>query len=163
MAILTQESNLGANVGKCYLTDAATGAGVNISTGKVWSNLMKASRDVQPFLDITNALSFNAFKTVVSCPIAGAGGYGGAMGPAQFIASTWALFEDRLKTALGHFANPWAPQDAFTASAMYLSDLGASGTSYTAEIRAALQILRHWRFNMFIWPKRDVSKSQHTI
>jgi peptidoglycan hydrolase CwlO-like protein len=137
LAILTQESNLGANVGKCYLTDAATGYGVNVDTGKVWTNLMKPSRDVQPFLDITNQLGFNAFKTVVSCPIPSAGGYGGAMGPAQFIPSTWVLFEDRLKATLGHFANPWDPQDAFTASSMYLSDLGAVGTSYTSEIKAA--------------------------
>jgi peptidoglycan hydrolase CwlO-like protein len=137
LAILTQESNLGGNVGKCYLTDATTGAGVNVSTGRVWSNLMKASRDVAPFLDITGKLGYNAFKTVVSCPIPSAGGYGGAMGPAQFIPSTWALFEDRLQAATGHFANPWDAQDSFTASAMYLSDLGASGTSYSSEIRAA--------------------------
>ena len=137
LAILTQESNLGGNVGKCYLTDSTTGAGVNISTGKVWTNLMKPSRDVQPFLNITNQLGFNAFKTVVSCPIAGVSGYGGAMGPAQFIPSTWNLFADRLQSALGHFANPWNAQDAFTASGMYLSDLGAVGNSYTAEIRAA--------------------------
>jgi membrane-bound lytic murein transglycosylase B len=137
LAILTQESNLGANVGKCYLTNSTTGAGVNIGTGKVWTNLMKPSRDVQPFLAITGALGFNAFKTVVSCPIPSAGGYGGAMGPAQFIPSTWALFQDRLQSALGHFANPWDAQDAFTASGMYLSDLGAVGTSYTAQIRAA--------------------------
>ncbi len=137
LAILTQESNLGANVGKCYLTDSASGAGVNVSTGKAWANLMKASRDVPPFLDITNRLGFDAFKTIVSCPIAGAGGYGGAMGPAQFIPSTWALFEDRLKSALGHDANPWSAQDAFTASAMYLGDLGASSGTYSGEIKAA--------------------------
>ncbi len=136
LAILTHESDLGANVGKCYLTDSSSGAGVNVDTGRAWPNLMKASRDVQPFLSITNSLGYNAFKTVVSCPIA-SGGYGGAMGPAQFIASTWMLFTDRLNSALGHFPNPWAAQDAFMASALYLSDLGASGTSYTAEIRAA--------------------------
>jgi membrane-bound lytic murein transglycosylase B len=76
-------------------------------------------------------------KTVVSCPIAGAGGYGGAMGPAQFIASTWKLFEDRLKADLGHDANPWNAEDAFLASAMYLGDLGASSATYSSEIRAA--------------------------
>ncbi len=97
LAILTQESSLGANVGKCYLTDATTGAGINITTNKTWSNLMKPTRDVGPFLEITKKLGFDPYKTVVSCPIPSAGGYGGAMGPAQFIASTWQMFEDRLK------------------------------------------------------------------
>jgi len=137
LAILTQESNLGANVGKCYLTDSKTGAGVNVDSGKVWSNLMKATRDVQPFLEITNRLGFNAFKTVVSCPIASAGGYGGAMGPAQFIASTWKIFETRLRDTLGHDANPWVAEDAFMASAMYLGDLGAGNGTYSGELRAA--------------------------
>ncbi len=137
LAILTQESNLGANVGKCNLTDTTTGAGVNVNTGKVWSNLMKPSRDVQPFLDITNRLGYNYLTTVVSCPIAGVGGYGGAMGPAQFIPSTWKIFETRLKNSLGHDANPWNAEDAFTASAMYLGDLGASAGTYSSEIKAA--------------------------
>lgn len=137
LAILTQESSLGANVGKCYLTDTTTGAGVNINSGKVWSNLMKVNRDVQPFLDITSRLGFDALKTVVSCPIAGAGGYGGAMGPAQFIASTWKIFEDRLQGVLGRSANPWNPEDAFMASAMYVSDLGAGNGTASGEIRAA--------------------------
>lgn len=136
LAILTQESSLGANVGKCYLTDTKTGAGVS-TTGKVWSNLMKATRDVEPFLEITNRLGFDAFKTVVSCPIAGVAGYGGAMGPAQFIPSTWQLFEDRLKDVLGHESNPWNAQDAFMASSMYLKDLGAGAGTYSSEIKAA--------------------------
>lgn len=137
LAILTQESSLGANVGKCYLTDATTGAGINITTNKTWSNLMKPTRDVGPFLEITKKLGFDPYKTVVSCPIPSAGGYGGAMGPAQFIASTWQMFEDRLKDILGHEANPWAAQDAFMASALYLSDLGGTGGSYTGEMKAA--------------------------
>ena len=137
LAILTQESNLGANVGQCYLTNTVTGAGIGKNTGKQFPNVMKPNRDVEPFLAIVNTLGFDYAQTVVSCPIAGVSGYGGAMGPAQFIASTWALFEDRLQSALGHFANPWDAQDAFTASSMYLSDLGASGTSYSAELRAA--------------------------
>jgi membrane-bound lytic murein transglycosylase B len=88
-------------------------------------------------LEITKKLGFDPYKTVVSCPIPSAGGYGGAMGPAQFIASTWQMFEDRLKDILGHEANPWAAQDAFMASALYLSDLGGTGGSYTGEMKAA--------------------------
>jgi membrane-bound lytic murein transglycosylase B len=98
---------------------------------------MKPTRDVAPFLEITNALGFNAFKTAVSCPIPSAGGWGGAMGPAQFIPSTWKLFEERLKTMLGYEANPWSPRDAFMASSMYLTDLGAVGTSTSAQNKAA--------------------------
>jgi membrane-bound lytic murein transglycosylase B len=73
----------------------------------------------------------------VSCPVAGIAGYGGAMGPAQFIPSTWKIFEDRLKEALGRDANPWLAEDAFTASAMYLGDLGAKAGTHSSELRAA--------------------------
>ncbi len=140
LAILTQESNLGANVGKCYLTDIdgpQAGYGITISSGKTWTNLMKPSRDIQPFLEITNKLVLDPLKTAVSCPIAGVAGYGGAMGPAQFIPSTWKIFENRLEDILGYFANPWSPRDAFFASAMYLTDLGAVSNSASAQNRAA--------------------------
>lgn len=137
LAILTQESSLGANVGRCYLTDTTTGAGVTVSSGKTWTNLMKPSRDIAPFLEITGKLGLDPLKTVVSCPIPSAGGYGGAMGPAQFIPSTWQIFEDRLRDVLGRDSNPWNAEDAFMASAMYLADLGAGTGTYSGEIKAA--------------------------
>lgn len=140
LAILTQESNLGSNVGKCNLIATEgpqAGYAVNISTGKVWPNGMKPTRDIQPFLNITGRLGLDPLKTVVSCPIAGVSGYGGAMGPAQFIPSTWKLFESRLQSALGRPASPWEPRDAFFASAMYLADLGATGNSASSQHRAA--------------------------
>lgn len=136
LAIITQESNLGSNVGQCYLTNPDTGAGVGKNTGTPFTNVMHPTRDVPVFLSITSDLQFNAYQTAVSCPIGGYG-YGGAMGPAQFIPSTWKLFADRLKTILGYEANPWSPRDAFMASGMYLSDLGAVGTSASAQNRAA--------------------------
>lgn len=137
LAILTQESNLGANVGQCYLSDTTTGAGKGKNTGTPFVNVMKPTRDVAPFLEITKALGLDPFKTAVSCPIAGVAGYGGAMGPAQFIPSTWKIFIGRLQTALGHYPNPWRPEDAFMASSMYLTDLGGVGTSTAAQIKAA--------------------------
>ncbi len=137
LAILTQESNLGANVGKCYLSDLTSGAGYNPTTGKTFVNAMKPSRDIPPFVEITGKLGLDPLKTPVSCPISSAGGWGGAMGPAQFIASTFKLFIGRLQTALGHYPNPWAAEDAFMASSMYLTDLGAIGDSYSAQIKAA--------------------------
>lgn len=143
LAILTQESNLGANVGQCYLTNQATGAGVGKNTGTPFANVMKPmgltgrKGDVDDFLRITSKLGLVWDKTPVSCPIAGVAGYGGAMGPAQFIPTTWTLFEGRLKNLLGKDANPWSPKDAFMASSMYLTDLGAVGTSVAAQHKAA--------------------------
>ena len=137
LAVLTQESNLGSNVGQCYLTNTETGAGVGKNTGTVFANVMKPTRDVKPFLEITNALGINTFQTAVSCPILGVAVYGGAMGPAQFIPSTWQIFEKRLESTLGYLANPWSPRDAFFASGMYLADLGAKGSSTSAQNKAA--------------------------
>ncbi len=137
LAILTQESNLGSNQGNCYLVDKSTGAGASIKTGKVFTKTMQPTRDVPPFLNITSALGVDPLHTVVSCPQSV--GWGGAMGPAQFIPSTWMLFANRVSSALGTsgMANPWNPQAGFMASALYLSDLGASGGGYTAEYNAA--------------------------
>ena len=139
LAILTNESALGANVGQCYVTDTATGNGVNVKTGSYSASVMKPSRDVQPFITITRALGFDPTKTVVSCQQPSVGGWGGAMGPAQFIPSTWMLFVGRLKSTLGviDMPNPWNAEHAFMASALYLGDLGASNGGYTAERNAA--------------------------
>jgi len=137
LAILTQETNLGNNQGTCYLTNPQTGAGVNVKSGKTYPNVMKPTRDVQPFLTITSDLNVDPYHTIVSCPQST--GYGGAMGPAQFIASTWMGLVSRITSALGitGMANPWNPEHAFLASAIYLSDLGAGAGGYTAEMRAA--------------------------
>ncbi|NDE68051.1 hypothetical protein EB052_00425 [bacterium] len=136
LAILTQESSLGKNVGSCYLTNKDTGSGVNANSGAMVMKVMKPDRDVQPFLDITSALGLNPLNTLVSCPQSV--GWGGAMGPSQFIASTWVLFKDRIANALSiSTPNPWNPRDAFMASAIYLGDLGALGGSYTGERNAA--------------------------
>jgi hypothetical protein len=136
LAIFQQESNLGANVGSCYMTNQETGAGVKISSGAAVNNVMKPSRDVQPFLLITKALGREWATTRVSCPFTV--GFGGAMGPAQFIPSTWQIFAARISAAKGGaVANPWAAADAFMASSLYLADLGADKGTASAERNAA--------------------------
>ncbi len=136
LAIMTQESNLGYNQGNCYLTNENTGAGVSVKTGVAFSKVMSPA-DIPNFLKITSALYIDPLHTVVSCPQQI--GWGGAMGPAQFIPNTWMLFNKRVGQALGNtgMSNPWDPQQAFVASALFLSDLGASGGGYTAERNAA--------------------------
>jgi membrane-bound lytic murein transglycosylase B len=138
LAVLTQESNLGKNVGQCYLRNTVTGAGVGKNTGTVFSSVMAPNRDVPPFLDLGLRLGFDPLNQAVSCPIASAGGWGGAMGPAQFIPSTWKVYEARTARVTGNSVpNPWGAEDAIAAMSLYLGDLGADVGGYTAEHRAA--------------------------
>ena len=65
-------------------------------------------------------------------------GFGGAMGPAQFIPSTWKLYENKVMAYTGKsYADPWNLTDSFAASAIYLKALGGGSTSgeYSAASR----------------------------
>jgi peptidoglycan hydrolase CwlO-like protein len=143
LAILSQESDLGANIGSCYVTNLDTGDGMKIKDGSAYDRVMKAPRDTQPFKAITDILGLDWKQTPVSCPLGriytASRGYGGALGPSQFIASTWQLFAPRIETALGlpDEPNPWDPQHAIMATALYMEDLGAAGRTYTSERNAA--------------------------
>jgi peptidoglycan hydrolase CwlO-like protein len=143
LAIITQESNLGQNVGSCFVSDLTTGDGVGKNTGTFFEQVMKAPRDTVPFQQITDALGRKWAETAVSCPIGSTKyvkgrGFGGGMGPAQFIPSTWMLFKDRISASYSVVnPDPWSPEHAFAASAFYLTDLGASGGIYSGEIKAA--------------------------
>ncbi|MEK7669092.1 MAG: hypothetical protein AAB350_00675 [Patescibacteria group bacterium] len=144
LAILTQESDLGKNQGSCLVNNLETGDGAGKNTGTIFEKVMKAPRDTVPFKDITERLGKDWKMTPVSCPPgtkwSASRGYGGAMGPSQFIPSTWELFKSRLGTNLGLDAdsvNPWNPEHAILATAVYMADLGASSGSYTAERNAA--------------------------
>lgn len=142
LAILSQESDMGKNIGSCYVSNLTTGDGVGKNTGSPFQQVMKAPRDTVPFEQITKELNMTWSVTPVSCPLGYTyyvgRGFGGAMGPSQFIPSTWQLFAGRLKAALGvAMPNPWDPKHAVMATSMYLADLGASAGTYTGERNAA--------------------------
>lgn len=136
LAILSQESDLGKNVGQCLITDLATGDGKGKNTGTPFPGTMKAPRDTVPFERLMKAAGRDPYNTPISCPLPG--GYGGAMGPTQFIPSTWEMYEARIKSALGvGAADPWNPAHAVMATGLYLADVGAGGGTYIAEHTAA--------------------------
>jgi peptidoglycan hydrolase CwlO-like protein len=143
LAIISQESAIGRNVGQCVLTDNL-GNGKKISTGVAlaYPRAMHPTRDIPSFFEITAAVGKDPYNTPVSCWIYDVRkglpyGYGGAMGPAQFIPSTWKGIAVRLKSLLGVDGNPWAIKDSFTASGIYLADLGATAQTTIAEGKAA--------------------------
>jgi len=137
LAVMTQESNIGKNVGQCYLKDPSTGSGVTAYNGKKISRVMNPTRDVPYFLAITQELGRDPYNTPVSCPMSV--GWGGAMGPAQFIPDTWANpkygYGQKVSEITGKTADPWNIKDAFLAAGLYLRDLGASSNEFKAVMR----------------------------
>ncbi len=153
LAILEQESNLGSNLGGCLFTD-----------NKSDRPVMHPTRDEPVFMAIANILGFDPFTRTVSCPIYQNGvrhGWGGAMGPSQFIPSTWAIYGGIVSNGAGGFvynqasdairringgsgpSNPFNNQDAFIATALLMRDNGADGT-YAGDRLAALRYYSGW-------------------
>ncbi len=164
LAVFMQESSFGKNQGSCILKNTTTGAGVGAKSGTVFQKVMNPTRDVPHFLKITAALGKDPFETRVSCPQEV--GWGGAMGAAQFIPSTWVLFEDRITAALGtDAADPWNARDAFMAAGMYLTDLGAKPGSYSAERDAACRYFSGRKCSQSSWAatygSQVMTKSEH--
>ncbi|MEK7498832.1 MAG: hypothetical protein AAB611_03175 [Patescibacteria group bacterium] len=117
LSILTQESSIngviGKNVGRCVYNDQR-----NNPSGTVMSN-----KEKPVFLALIASLKLNPDNTPVSCPITSDGLYGGAMGPAQFMPSTWKMYTDRIaKITGGNPPSPFNNIDAFTGTALYLKD-----------------------------------------
>lgn len=136
LGILRQESNLGVNVGQCLLVNPTTGDGKGKNTGTPFPAMIKPDRDVVPFIELMDRLGRDPYATPISC--SQPGGYGGGMGPTQFIPSTWRGYEPRIASAFGvSVGDPWNPQHAIMATALYLQDLGANRGGYSAETEAA--------------------------
>lgn len=152
LAILEQETNLGSHLGSCLFTDSSSDRPI-----------MHPDRDEPVFLAIAGILGFDPYSRTVSCPIYQGGsrvGWGGAMGPSQFIPSTWAIYggivnrgsgwvysqsDDAIRRINGGSlpANPFNNQDAFLATALLLRDNGANGT-YAGDRQAALRYYAGW-------------------
>jgi len=140
MAIMQQETGFGRNVGGCNLRNGETGEGVYISTGNPSVRNMVPG-NFENFKKITGSLGRDWQTTPISCVaiINGAPyGYGGAMGYTQFIPNTWMSVEARVRSYLGAtVANPWNPQHAVMATAVFVRDLGGAAQTYSAEHNAA--------------------------
>lgn len=126
--------------------DGALSVGANLGTGnwqkdlyRCYINLGKrstADSEKRAFFEITSSLGLNPDEMPVSKKPRY--GCGGAMGPAQFLPTTWLRFAPRVSELTGHNPpNPWNTEDAFTASALLLADAGAALKTDAGERAAA--------------------------
>jgi len=98
---------------------------------------VRAEREKAAFFKITEKLGLDPDQMPVSKEPSYAG-CGGAMGPAQFLPTTWLLYEKRVAELTGHNPpNPWNVEDAFTAAALFLADRGADSKTVAGETSAA--------------------------
>ena len=126
--------------------DGVISVGTNLGTGNWQKDLYNcyirlgkrtaAESEKKAFFSITSGLGLDPDNMPVSRkPTYGCGG---AMGPAQFLPTTWLRFDDRVAHLTGHNPpNPWNTEDAFTAAALFLADAGAGSQSAAGETMAA--------------------------
>ena len=144
LGVIREESNLGANVGKG-----------NWKEDLAHPNCAKQR---MAFTQITSELGLDPDLLPVSKKV-WYGYCGGAMGPAQFMPTTWLLYKKGISNITGNNPpNPWDPKDAFVASGLLLKDNGAAAGGYEAERKAALKYLAgsNWNKKAYAFYGNDV-------
>ena len=128
LAVLKNESSWGEKVG----------------TG-TWRKDMHA-RDQKAFIQICDSLNIDPDKTPVSRKPSY--GWGGAMGPAQFLPSVWLSYSEQVSRLTKNVpADPWDIEDAFVAASLKLTQAGANVQTHNAEWKAAQLYFAGSRWN----------------
>ena len=133
LGIITEESNLGQNVGK--------------GNWKIDLSNYRCAGQKTAFLQITSEMGLDPDLMPVSKK-SWYGYCGGAMGPAQFMPITWQGYKKNIAKITGNNPpSPWDPKDAFMVPALLLRDNGAKAGNYKAEWTAAMKYLAGVNWN----------------
>jgi len=160
LGILKVESDLGKNTGSGNWENDMYGCYMRLS--KIYPlreayYVKRANTEKNAFFSIVEKLNLDPMSVKVSRePTYGCGG---AMGPAQFIPSTWLAYESRVSAVLGHYPlDPWNLTDAMTAMAVKVSDIpGVVGGNRDSEYEAAGRYLggTNWKTKgLSFYPER---------
>jgi len=135
LAILKKESSLGTNVGGgTYQVDMSP---------RQWAT----------FEAITAELGYDPNEMPVSKKPRSYSGWGGAMGPAQMMPTTWRVYQNEVSEITGNRpSDPWDLTDAIASMAVKVSKVpGVTEGDYNAEYEAAGLYFagRNWRKFLF--------------
>jgi membrane-bound lytic murein transglycosylase B len=119
MAMLDKESDLGRFTGGC-----------------TYKNTRVKESDKEAFKEICDELDYDYKKQKISCALSY--GYGGAMGVAQFMPTTWMGYKDAISNYTGHKPpDPWNLTDGVVGMAEKLRRAGGDskkGEHYAAKV-----------------------------
>lgn len=126
LAIFSQETGSGRNVGRCN---------INHPEANMYPE------DKVALAEITKNLNKDLNSTPVSCslkkPNGQFDGHGGAIGLTQFRPVTWLENAKEGERLLGHTPDPWNPHDAIMMTAIYIKKMGGAGTDQNKQKESA--------------------------
>jgi len=135
-----------------------SGLGTNVGGGKYKTDMNPVQWDT--FKKICKELGLDPDKTPVSRRACynssakdGCGGWGGAMGPAQFMPSTWMGYKNKVENTTGESpANPWDLKDSLVAMGLKLAAVnGVTSGKREAWAKAAGMYLAGGNWENYSW------------
>jgi peptidoglycan hydrolase CwlO-like protein len=135
-----------------------SGLGTNVGGGRYKTDMNPAQWDT--FKKICSELGIDANSVPVSRRACynsdakdGCGGWGGAMGPAQFMPTTWLGYKSKVEKATGEIpANPWDLKDSLVAMGLKLAAVdGVAAGDRAAWAKAAAMYLAGGAWENYSW------------
>lgn len=122
-----------------------TNVGQWLGSGTFPDDMHPASRDA--FLRLTDKLGRDPFNTPISRRPTSYQGWGGAIGPGQFLPDTWERLEPRLSALMNKQPDPFTLPDALVGIGIMMADRGA--TDPTKELEAVCRFLAgpNWQYH----------------
>lgn len=114
-----------------------SGLGTNVGGGTYLVDMNPSQRPT--FEAIAAELGYDPNSMPVSKKPKTYSGWGGAMGPAQMMPTTWRIYQAQASQITGHYpADPWDLTDSIAGMAVKLSAIeGVTAANYDAEYKAA--------------------------
>ena len=168
MGMLTVESDLGRNTGKCTYEEVARGAEEAHKRGRLGSAAWRTFQERQRTIEkLARDLGYDADRLRVSCNPGSYAGTGGALGVPQFMPDIWMHYKDEIAEIVDKDnPDPWNAKDGVVAMALLLADTpGVTEHNYYAERNSAKMYLSgttssayEWYANQAVYWSRNYAK-----